>query len=379
MVFENLTNQTLVQVNRSEFASGLVDMNLGFLTETSYFGNTLWQYILFAIVFVGSFLIAKVVYFILKHKVSKMASRTKTQFDEMIVSIIKGPLSMVISIIGLTIALQFLTLEPGMLGFFSALLSVLISIALIWFFMRFVEVFVDAYIVPRAAKTDSKLDDEIVPVLKKALKALVIIFGILSMASNFGYDITAMIAVLGVAGIGIGFALKDTMENMLSGVLIYMDRPFRIGDRIKLADGTYGDITDVGLRSSKIKNLDNNIVIIPNSKMINTVVENYVMPSKKLKQSFNIGLVYETSPKKMKQAIKIIEDAIKTTEGVTSDEPIIRFMGFGDFSLNLLCLYWIKSLKYWDSKHFVNMKILEEFEKAGISIAFPTQTIHMGK
>jgi len=199
------------------------------------------------------------------------------------------------------------------------------------------------------------------------------------MASNFGYDITAMIAVLGVAGIGIGFALKDTMENMLSGVLIYMDRPFRIGDRIKLADGTYGDITDVGLRSSKIKNLDNNIVIIPNSKMINTVVENYVMPSKKLKQSFNIGLVYETSPKKMKQAIKIIEDAIKTTEGVTSDEPIIRFMGFGDFSLNLLCLYWIKSLKYWDSKHFVNMKILEEFEKAGISIAFPTQTIHMGK
>jgi MscS family membrane protein len=379
MVFENLTNQTLVQVNRSEFASGLVDMNLGFLTETSYFGNTLWQYILFAIVFVGSFLIAKVVYFILKHKVSKMASRTKTQFDEMIISIIKGPLSMAISIIGLTIALQFLTLEPGMLGFFSALLSVLISIAFIWFFMRFVEVFVDAYIVPRAAKTDSKLDDEIVPVLKKALKALVIIFGILSMASNFGYDITAMIAVLGVAGIGIGFALKDTMENMLSGVLIYMDRPFRIGDRIKLADGTYGDITDVGLRSSKIKNLDNNIVIIPNSKMINTVVENYVMPSKKLKQSFNIGLVYETSPKKMKQAIKIIEDAIKTTEGVTSDEPIIRFMGFGDFSLNLLCLYWIKSLKYWDSKHFVNMKILEEFEKAGISIAFPTQTIHMGK
>ncbi len=379
MVFENLTNQTLVQVNRSELASGLVDMNLGFLTETSYFGNTLWQYILFAIVFVGSFLIAKVVYFILKHKVSKMASRTKTQFDEMIISIIKGPLSMAISIIGLTIALQFLTLEPGMLGFFSALLSVLISIAFIWFFMRFVEVFVDAYIVPRAAKTDSKLDDEIVPVLKKALKALVIIFGILSMASNFGYDITAMIAVLGVAGIGIGFALKDTMENMLSGVLIYMDRPFRIGDRIKLADGTYGDITDVGLRSSKIKNLDNNIVIIPNSKMINTVVENYVMPSKKLKQSFNIGLVYETSPKKMKQAIKIIEDAIKTTEGVTSDEPIIRFMGFGDFSLNLLCLYWIKSLKYWDSKHFVNMKILEEFEKAGISIAFPTQTIHMGK
>jgi MscS family membrane protein len=113
--------------------------------------------------------------------------------------------------------------------------------------------------------------------------------------------------------------------------------------------------------------------------MVNAKVENYVMPNRRLKQKFNVGLVYETTPKQMEKAIKIIEKVIKETEGVTEDEPIVRFWEFGDFSLNILCLYWIKSLKYWDAQHYINMKILEEFNKAGIEMAFPTQTIELKK
>jgi MscS family membrane protein len=379
MVLENMTNSTLVQITRSEFVSSIVNVNLGPLTETTFFGNTLWQFILFALVFVGSFILAKIIYFILKHKVAKFASNTKSQFDDILLKIMKGPFSMAITVLGLMFALQFLSIPSDVLGVFNVLLSVLISITIIWFFMRLVEVVVDMYIAPKAAKSESELDDEIVPILKKTLKALVLIFGILSIASNFGYDLTALVAILGVAGIGVGFAMKDTIENMLSGVIIYMDRPFKIGDRIKLDSGVYGDITEVGLRSSKIKNLDNNVVIIPNTKMVNSAVENYTKPTNKLKKSFNIGVVYGTSPAKMKEAIKIIEKAIKTTEGVTSDEPIVRFMEFGDFSLKILCLYWIKSLKYWDAAHSINLKILEEFNKAGIEMAYPTQTIEIKK
>jgi MscS family membrane protein len=158
-----------------------------------------------------------------------------------------------------------------------------------------------------------------------------------------------------------------------------MDRPFKIGDRIKLDDKVYGDIVDVGLRSSKVKNLDNNIVIIPNRNMVSSLVENYTRPTKRIKRSFTIGLVYGTSPKKLEAAFKILAKAIKSTEGVTDEDPLVKFTEFGDSSLNIICIYWIKSLKYWAASHDINMKVIKEFEKAGIEMAFPTQTIHIEK
>jgi MscS family membrane protein len=377
----NVTNITeAAMVNSSQAVNGLVNLNLGPLTDTTYYGNTLWQYVLFSLALIGSFIIGKLVYLFLKNRLGAKAAKTDSQVDDDIIKIAQGPAVMIIVIIGLTIGLQFLNIPGNVYTLINSALSILISVAMIWFFMRLVDIIVDVFLARKAAKSESNLDDEILPVLKKALRILVIIFGILSIASNLGYDITALIALLGVVGIGVGFAMKDTFENLISGIIIYTDRPFKIGDRIKIDDNTYGDITDIGLRSSKIKNLDNNVIILPNTKLVNAKVENYARPTKKAKKLFNIGLVYGTSPKKMEEAISIIKKAIKGTDGVTKDEPLVTFKEFGDFSLKIICIYWIKDLKYTlSAAHDINMKILKEFEKARIEMAFPTQTVYVEK
>lgn len=359
--------------------SDILSADLGFLTDTVVYGNTLWQYLLFSLTVIASFLVGKVVYYLLKNRVQKMAERTEMQFDDILVKILQGPLVLTIVIIGLMAGLGFLTLPEDMALFVSNVLSVLISLAIIWFAIRLSDAVIDAYMHPFTAKTETKLDEELLPILKKGVKALILIFGAITIIGNFGYDITAMITGLGIGGIAIALAAQETLGNMFGGITIFTDRPFGIGDRVKVGD-VYGDVVDVGMRSSKIKNLDNNIVVIPNSVLSKSIVENYTRPSKKLKQSFTMGLTYDTKPDKIDEAVKIIKEAIQGVKGVTKDEPLIWFTEFGDFSLNLLCIYWIKSLKYWGTtKHEINTEILRGLNKAGIDIAFPSQTIYLEK
>ena len=361
-------------------AFDLLSLDLGFLTETTYLGSTLWQYLLFSVTFVLSFIVGKLVYYVLKHRLQAIAKKTHNRLDDILIRILQGPLVLAIVLIGLMVGLDFLTMPLEVAGFVDTVLSVLISVTILWFIIRFVDVLIDEYMHPFAKKTETKLDEQLVPVIKKVLKALIIIFGIISIASNFGYDITAMITGLGIGGIAIALAAQDTLGNMFGGLSIFMDRPFAIGDRVKIDGNIYGDVVDVGLRSSKIKNLDNNIIIIPNSVLSKSIVENYVRPTKKIKQSFELGLTYGTKPEKVEEAVKIIKRSITSVEGVADDEPLVWFTKFGDFSLNLLCIYWIKSLNYWGTtKHEINLKILKGLNKAGIEIAYPTQTLHLEK
>lgn len=361
-------------------AQELTNLKLGFLTDTFFLGNTLWQYILFAIVVLLSFAIGKMVYYILKHHVSKITSKTSTRLDDLIIKVLQGPLVAAIFIIGLQYGLAFLTIADEFAAFLSSVLSILVSLTVIWFVMRLSDALIDAYMRPFASKAESQLDENLIPIIKKVVKALILIFGAITIISNFGYDITALITGLGIGGIAVALAAQDSLGNVFGGIAIFTDRPFNIGDRVKIDDKIFGDVVDVGMRSSKIQNLDNNIVIIPNSVLSKSVVENFVRPSKKIRQTFNIGLTYDTKPEKVKEAVEIIKKAVKSGTGVTSDEPLIWFTEFAASSLNLFCVYWIKSLNYWgDSKHTINLKILEELNKAGISIAYPTQTIYLAK
>ncbi len=357
-----------------------VSIHLGFLTETAFFGNTLWQYMLFFITLALSFLIGKTVYYLLKYRLEAAAKRTHNRLDDLLIKILQGPLVLAIVLMGLGIGLDFLVMPQEIGGFVDTVLSVLISLTILWFVLRLIDVLIDEYMHPFAKRTETKLDEQLIPVIKKTLKALVIIFGIMSIASNYGYDITAVITGLGIGGIAIALAAQDTLGNMFGGLSIFMDRPFAIGDRVKIDDKIYGDVVDIGLRSSKIKNLDNNIIIIPNSLLSKSIVENYARPTKKIKQSFKLGLTYGTKPEKVEEAVRIIKEAIRGVEGVADDEPLVWFTEFGDFSLNLLCIYWIKSLKYWGTtKHEINLRILKGLDKAGIEIAFPTQTVYIEK
>jgi len=179
--------------------------------------------------------------------------------------------------------------------------------------------------------------------------------------------------------LAVAFAAKDTLENLISGVMIFIDRPFAVNDAVHL-DKYSGNVEEVGLRSTRIRTWDNTLVTIPNNAIVQNPLENY-SERKKRKVKISIGLVYGTSPAKMGQAKKIIHkilDAQKKKVG--KDDRMIHFDSFGDFSLNLTGWYWINDMdNYWDIKDRVNIEILKQFNAAKLNMAFPTQTLELRK
>jgi len=349
----------------------------GMFGDTLYYGNTLEQYIVFFLIALASFLVGKVLYYLFKYEVRKITAKTKTRFDDMFIDIVEEPLVLMFVIIGLSFAFQTLSLDAGMMGMVNAGLGILASINVIWFAVRFFDVLLGEYLQPFVGKSETKLDDEMMPILRKGVKAIIIIIGVIAITSNLGYDLTAVIAGLGIGGIAIAFAAQDTISNMFGGLSIFMDRPFAIGDRVKVND-IYGDVLDVGLRSSKIKTLDNTIVSVPNSIVSKNAVENFVRPDTTLKKTFKLGLVYNTPTAKVEKAVEIIKDVLGSTEGVAQKEPLVWFTEFADSALEITAIYWIKAFKYGGTaKHTINLEIKKRFEKEGIEMAYPTQTIHL--
>ncbi|MBN2518729.1 MAG: mechanosensitive ion channel family protein [Candidatus Altiarchaeota archaeon] len=355
----------------------LMDIN-GFF-QTVYWGSTIGQYILFALIVIGSFLVGKTIYFFFKYEVRKVTKKTNNRLDDLLLDIIEEPLVVLIVIFGVWTGVHQLTLESGLLDFLNSVFGVLVSLNIVWFILRLADVIIIEYLKPFAKRNETALDDELIPILQKVVKGLILIFAILSIVSNFGYDLTAIVTGLGIGGIAIALAAQDTLGNLFGGISLFMDRPFGIGDRVKVGD-VYGDVVDVGMRSSKIETLDNTVVTIPNSVLSKSNIENYVKPDTILKQKFTMGLTYNTPVKKIERAVEIVRDVIKKTEGVADREPLIWFTEFGASSLNILVIYWIKSLDFWGTtKHDMNIEIKGRFEKEGIEFAYPTQTIYLEK
>ncbi len=357
-------------------AISLFGVEMQFL-EAAFLGNTLLQYLSMFVIIILSILIGKTVHYIISTRVS--AKKKKTAIENIIAKIVGGPIIILIFVGGLYFGFHQLSTGTEIYQFMDSALFVAGTVVAAWLCIRFFDTVVGHYLRTLVGKSKSHLDDELLPVVHKSIKVVIIGLAMIIILDNLGYDVTAIIAGLGIGGIAIAFAAKDTIENVFGGFSIFVDRPFKIHDRVKIGK-IYGDVVEIGLRRTRIKTLDNTIVTIPNAEINKREVENYYMPDASQKVSFTLALTYNTTTRKIREGIEIIRKAIKGTEGVLDKEPFIKFSEFGDFSLNILVIYWVKSLKHkLSSKHDVNMKIKEDFEKAKIQFAFPTRTVYMGK
>ena len=238
---------------------------------------------------------------------------------------------------------------------------------------RIVDALISEVIMPITEKSDSSFDNQLIPVIQKGVRSIIWILGIIIGLDNIGFDITAMIAGLGIGGLALALAAQDSVKNIFAGIMIFLDKPFRIKDRIQV-DGFDGIVEEVGLRSTRLRTLEGRIVTIPNSRFTDNSVTN-VTSQPTLKVKLNLGLTYDTDENQMQKAIDILEDIVKDQEAIT-DDYAAGFNGFGDFSLNILFIYYVKPDSHWlDTQTLVNKEILRRFNKEGLEFAFPTQTI----
>jgi MscS family membrane protein len=251
-----------------------------------------------------------------------------------------------------------------------------------WFVYRLVGV-VEHFLLHWTSKTTSQLDDQLVPLIRKTLRVIVVIMVALFIAQNiFNWNIGALLAGLGLGGLAFALAAKDMVANLFGSITIFADRPFQIGDRVTV-DGQNGVVEEVGFRSTKLRTLTGHVVTVPNSVVANTTVEN-IAARPYLKKSFDIGVTYDTSPKKMKLAVEILREMCEArSKNFAPDcKPRVFFTDFNADSLGINVTYWFAPVE-WEAflrfNHDFNMELLSRFNAEGIEFAFPTQTLYMKK
>jgi len=252
-------------------------------------------------------------------------------------------------------------------------LDILLAVLVIYTLVRSVDL-LESYLRPRIEKTETRLDNQLVPILRKALKVFIVAIGIVAILERLEQPVAGIIASLGLGGLAVALAAQDTLANLFGSIAILTDRPFQVGDRVEV-EGHDGPVESIGLRSTRIRTLDGTLVAIPNSKMANTVINN-IARRPTIKRLYNVGVTYDTGYEKMKRALEILREIHQEAPDV--EKYWVYFNGFGDSSLDILVACWSRRVvyeEYLKQQEWINLEILRRFDQEGIEIAFPTQTL----
>ena len=276
--------------------------------------------------------------------------------------------------------------EFGLKMMVSKVYALIYVISIFWILLKVID-YVGLILFARAEKTENKMDDQLIPFIIEIAKILTYIFALFIIMGNvFNVNITALATGLGIGGIALAMASKESLENLLGSFTIFFDRPFTVGDMVTVGSVT-GRVEKVGFRSTRIRTLDRSLVTVPNKKMIDAELDNLGMrPIRRVK--FSVGLTYHTSIEQIKKIVAdmqtMIDNHPRTTnaEGKKSKdkEGKVRFDEFGDSSLNIFVLYYVDSPKWADLidvRQDVNYKIMEIVKKHNSDFAFPSTTVYL--
>jgi len=344
------------------------------ILDKTFYGNTIQEWLIALGIVLAAVIAAKIAYWILKNAIGALTKKSKTKLDDILLDMVEEPVVLALLLAGVWFALARLNLSDGFRAVSRHVFQFAVIINLAWLITRLFDSLYKEYLVPLAEKSKTDLDDQLLPIVRKGTKAMVWIMALIIALDNAGYNVGAALAGLGIGGLALAMASKDTVANMFGGLTIFVDQPFKLNDRVKIA-GFDGTIVDVGLRSTRLQTLEGRIVTIPNATFSESPVENVTRePSRKMVQT--IGLTYDMTAEQMLQAMAILRSIADEHEG-TDDKVIVSFDGFGDFSMNILFIYYIsKDADIVTTQTDVNMKVLRAFNDDGLEMAFPTQMVY---
>ena len=344
------------------------------ILQNTFLGNSIAHWLIALAWGVGGVIVARILYKIIGSIARKITAKTRSNLDDLIVDKLEEPLVLALTIIALRTGYGQLSFGEEVDTFVDTSMKVAYALNLTWGIARLVDALILNFFVPFTLKKESAMMDQFGPILRKGLRSGIWIFGLIMALNNAGYDVGALIAGVGIGGLALAMAAKDFVSNMFGGITVFVDQPFKVGDRIQIS-GYDGTIEEIGLRSTRLRTLAGRIVIIPNFKFTDTFLENVTNePSRKA--SLTLGLTYDTSPEQVEEAIGIFKAIIAERAETLEQEPTVWFDSFGDFSLNVKLVYYIKKEGHWAySPGEVNLEILKRFNAAGLDFAFPTQTL----
>lgn len=378
-VFSKATIEQIPELYRDTFSS-LVEAVIGELPESlkqQWFGIQIWQYLAVFCWLLLGLIFRRIFEFILDNYIHRLTRKTKFTWDEDLIDGIDKPSGFIFMMFFWLATFTNLQLSVTVNHYLSLVLEIAVSIGFIWLFYNLSDVF-SKYLGVLTSKTETKLDDQLIPLIRKTLRFFVLVMGVILILQNNGYNVASLIAGLGIGGLAVALAARDTLANFFGSVTIFVDKPFRIGDWIKVA-GVEGTVEEVGFRSTRIRTFYNSLVSVPNSNISNNEVDNLgVREYRRLLTTLN--LTYSTSPEQMEAFVEGIKAIVKSNSHFRQDFYEVHFNAFGAHSLDVMIYVFFK-VPDWSTelqqKHNFFLEILKLAKEIGVEFAFPTQTLHV--
>ena len=339
-------------------------------------GIPLWQLLASLIYVFLAFYVSKFLDYFIRERLQKWAAKTQTKLDDLLVSLVRGPVKVISFVILLHVGMRVYSWPEGMAVFLSNALKIIVACSITYVLVKAIDMLMGAWGERATTPDNEHFSKQLLPLLSKTFKMFVVIVVVLVTSQNLGFNVTGLIASLSIGGLAVGLAAQDTLANLFGAVAVLMDKPFKVGDRIQL-DTVDGTVEAIGFRSTRVRNLDGHLVTIPNKTMGNATIIN-ISARPNIKTVMNIGVTYDTPAEKVQRAMTILEEVLKP-HPKTAD-LIISFNKFESSSLNILVVHWWNSTdfkEYLLQFQLLNLEIKRRFDAEGINFAFPTQTVYL--
>jgi MscS family membrane protein len=344
-----------------------------------FLGITVWQFLCAFLFILLGLVLKKISDHVFEKRIIPLFNKTRIDIDNLFFEALSKPFGVLILIGGIAGAMAVLPLpeEPNINGFIFGTLKSASAVDFLWFLFRIVDI-ATKYLGRLAERTESKLDEQLIPLVNRALKITIGAISFLWIIQLLGYNVSSLLAGLGIGGLAVALALQDTLSNFFGSVFIFLDRPFMVGDWIKIGD-VEGTVEDVGFRSTRIRTWPATLVAMPNKTVANASIDNWSrMPKRRVSQV--VGVTYETTADQMEKAVASIKEIVVNDTGVNQDFVVVRFVDFGESSLNILVYYFTNATAFADyneTKERINLAIMRKLKEQGLSIALPTMSIYM--
>jgi MscS family membrane protein len=336
----------------------------------------LWQYIATAIYIVLAWLFARFLDYLVTVQLTKLAGDDKSKIMTWFIDLLHSPVRILSFVLLLSFGLNLFRWPSWLEAWIRAGFKVVLAFSLTYLALKMVDVLAAFWRAKLGQKADRTFNELLVPLVSKTLKFFLLIMAVLATLDNLGFNIRTLLAGVSISGLAIGLAAQDTVGNLFGAAAVFMDKPFKIGDRIKMGD-VEGFVEEMGLRSTRIRNLDGHLITVPNKTVGNSTITN-ITRRPNIKTVLNIGVTYDTPAGKVRQALEILGEVYR--KHPETHDVIIGFNQFADSSLNINVIHWWKTVDfklYMAGMQEMNLEIKRRFDEAGISFAFPTRTVYL--
>lgn len=337
-----------------------------------------WWQLLSLILLIGlAALIRYAVSWVAQTQGARGLSRLVERLDEKLLRRAARPIGTVVMVLLLMWAFPVLRFSVDVNRIVIFGLRVAAAVAGVIIVYRLVDVFSDV-MDKRAGETETKLDDQLVPLIRKSLKVITVVLGIIFVLQNMEVDVASLIAGVSLGGLAFTLAARDTVSNLFGSLSIFADQPFQVGDWVVM-QGVEGVVEEVGMRSTRVRTFYRSLVSIPNSKVADGVIDNYGMRESR-RTFLKLGVQYDTAPEQVEAFCEGIRAILAANPAVKKDGYHVYFTGFGDSALEIM-LYFFFAVDSWQDelihRHNIYLDVLRLAKELGVSFAFPTRTLHL--